>query len=159
VAGAASLLAVSLLGGHTALVDERLRRETRDHALELRGCDAEALVRGDPYARVYLAALDHEQRTRRCERRRFFVTARFDSVLALQPIPYRNTVHDARLQTVLERVMAADGPGARRCDYVIASEPELNTIRGNPLVTRLQAQGVLTKIASTGPYTLFAVER
>lgn len=158
--GAALLVAgiVAVLAVQTAAADGRVRAVADRRAVALRGCNAETHAPG-VHERAYLAVLDHEQRTGACRNRRFFVTTRFDAPMALQPVPYSNFVYDARPRTIVERAFAAHGPGTKPCDYVIASEAEMNTERGNLLVRRLEAEGVLELVSLAGPYRIYTARR
>ena len=96
---------------------------------------------------------------RACQRRRFFMASRFDAPMALQPPPYTNLVYDARPRTMVERGIAEHGPGSEPCDYIIASEAELQTDRGAPLVNRLRSEGRLEQVVVSSPYVIFSTSR
>jgi hypothetical protein len=157
-------LAVTLIwvvSSRIAIADERLRNAApwgRKGPLECAG--GRNPVAPDSYSAAYWTVLDYERQTpRRCEKRRFFVTARFDQPLALQPPPFANVVVDVRPRTIVERTMHSDGPGAGECDYVIASQAELANERGNPLINRLRAEGTLDQIGVAPPYVIFSASR
>jgi hypothetical protein len=56
---------------------------------------------------------------------------------------------------MVERAIAEHGPGSEPCDYVIASEAELQSDRGTPLVNRLRSERRLEQIVVSPPYIIF----
>jgi hypothetical protein len=152
--------AVWLMASTAAAADLRLRPAEDFSTNPPLACVAESGDMADRYVAAYAKVLDFEQRSGvTCVARRFFITARFDLPMALQPTPYSNLVYDARPRTIVPRSMRMDGPGMESCDYVIASEAELQTDRGNLFVNQLRAERVLTEIGVSRPYVVFAASR
>ena len=151
---ALALVTVWFFAWRAAVADARLRPGQVPAAC---GSAPEAT---DRYLAVYQRILDYEQHAgTRCAARRFFMAARFDAPMALQPVPYENLVYDARPRSMVERAMERDGPGTGPCDYVIASVAELQTDRGTPLIARLTNEGLIREIGPSGPYMLFSSAR
>jgi hypothetical protein len=67
-----------------------------------------------------------------------------------------NQVFDVRGATVQSSMLRRARPGGRSCDYVIASQAELLTMRGVPLLNRLKTRTGVQRVAAFGRYVVFA---
>jgi len=111
-----------------------------------------AAVSADARA-IYRAAVRSEQPFgRECAARRFFLLTRFDEPLALQTPDLRNLIYYAARDIA---VTARTTP-LRFCDYVVASDPVLDTDKGQALVAALGGQ-LASRIGSSGPFVLLAL--
>ena len=145
-----------MVSARTVRADSKLRGESDWNIKKSVECFGEASTGADSYVAAYLTVLDQERRMgSSCQRRRFFVATRFDVPMALQPPPYANVVYDARPRTIVDRVFRDHGPGTGPCDYVIASQAELDTERGNILINALKREGSISQIGASGPYVIF----
>lgn len=120
-------------------------------------CGAEPSSGISRYRSTYLALLAYERDAGiTCSSRRLFTTARWDSPLDLQPAGYENQVFDVRGPTFRPWLLRRDWPGTRPCDYIIASQAEIDTSRGVALVNAMKTKGAERVVARYGPYVVLA---
>ena len=106
------------------------------------------------YRDTYLALIDYERSIHvACARRRIYSTTRWDYPLDLQSVRFDNLVFDSRGQTFSPRLLAWQQPG-RSCDYVIADQPTLDTLRGALLVNLLKSRQALRLAATHDRYVV-----
>jgi hypothetical protein len=136
IATAVERLSEERAAAYTRLEDERRNPET-----------------AEPHRQPLLAAIDAETRSSRpCQRRRFLVLTRFDLPLALQDPRYSSFVHYVGRDVESARTAGRVSP----CDYVIASEPYLDTEKGRTMVAVLSGGRPFQRIVVSRDFVLFA---
>lgn len=111
----------------------------------------DAVTSADARAMYDAAVASERPYGRECASRRIFLLTRFDEPLALQTPDLRNLIYYAARDIA---VTARSAP-LRFCDYVIASDPVLETDKGQALITALDGQSI-RRIAASGSFVLLA---
>jgi hypothetical protein len=157
VGGLAVVVVATTFGIRSVHADHRLIQPAEAELDRLLSCSEAAPIDDNDYRGTYLQVLAYERsHAITCERRRFFVTTRWDLPLELQSPEFDNEVFTVAGPSSGPRLLAWDRPGSQACDYVIASRAALDTQRGVPLVNTMKARKQLRQAVEYRRFVVFA---
>ncbi|HXQ20247.1 MAG TPA: hypothetical protein VN812_01150 [Candidatus Acidoferrales bacterium] len=118
------------------------------------------------YRGVLYRVIDYErQHQLDCIRRRFFTMSRFDFPLDLQDPGFNNLVFDVQdSNTRIGRLLRADGPGHRACDYIVTvfrdaaeGETQYAAVNEAAIGSALEIRGSLETLGDSDRYRVYRV--